>query len=212
MSDKKDFDLFGQLAQIEWLLHRHHQYSQRIYGPMSDPHRGQGRILALLKMQPEISQKDLSYLLDIRAQSLGELLAKLERSGYITRELSETDRRVMNIKLTEQGSQTTERHPDFDTLFDCLSEDEQVSFSGFLSRLIESMEQKLDTVQKKYDLNRTERPFHMHGGTSRGRRSSRFPEETVPFGRAVSDPRKNDSRPRDSAPSPDPAEPENDQD
>lgn len=33
-------------------------------------HIGQGRVLAILKLKPEISQRDLSYLLDMSKQSL----------------------------------------------------------------------------------------------------------------------------------------------
>ena len=58
---------------------------------MLDPHRGQGRVLAILAENPEISQKKLSFLLDMRNQSLSELLAKLEKAGLITRVPSEEE-------------------------------------------------------------------------------------------------------------------------
>ena len=57
----------------------------------------------MLKLKPEISQKELSDLLDMRPQSLGELLGKLERNGYITRTPSERDQRVLIIRLTDAG-------------------------------------------------------------------------------------------------------------
>ena len=69
---ENNVDLIMQLTRVEWLLHRYHQQNHRHFGPMGDPRRGQGRVLAILKLQPEISQKDLSYLLDMRAQSLGD--------------------------------------------------------------------------------------------------------------------------------------------
>lgn len=50
-----------------------------------------------------------------RSQSLGELLAKLERSGYITRSPSEADRRVIGIHLTDAGKKASsleEQQPD----------------------------------------------------------------------------------------------------
>ena len=133
--NKKTLNLFGQFARVEWLLHRYHQHNHRVHGPMGDPHRGQGRILALLKMQPEISQKDLVFLLDMRPQSLGELLMKLERAGYITRTPSEADRRVMNIKLTDEGAKVTEHQNSFEKLFNCLIEEEQEILSGYLCTL-----------------------------------------------------------------------------
>ena len=72
--DEENYDLTEQFTRIEWLLHRYHQQNHTHYGPMGDPRKGQGRVLAVLKLQPEISQKDLLYLLDMRPQSLGELL------------------------------------------------------------------------------------------------------------------------------------------
>lgn len=46
---------------------------------------------AILRIQPEIKIKDLSYLLGIRQQSLRELLNKLEKSTYIKRKTSEEE-------------------------------------------------------------------------------------------------------------------------
>lgn len=135
-------DLQEQFAHLTWRLHRFHLRNHRDHGPMGDPHRGQGRILALLKLQPEISQKDLSYLLDMRPQSLGELLAKLERNDYITRAPSQADRRVLVIKLTEKGAREAEQSTADDELFSCLNEEEQAALSGYLDRIMAAMDEK----------------------------------------------------------------------
>lgn len=151
---------------------------------MGDPRRGQGRVLAILKMQPEISQKDLSYLLDMRPQSLGELLTKLEKNGYITRTPSETDRRVMNIKLTKEGTEATEeieKKFSFDELFDCLSEEEQKNLSSNLNRIIETLEAQIGDEQTERGGN----PFgdrfgEHHGRMPFGRHSVDFPFDHHP--------------------------------
>ena len=143
---RKDDQLLEKLLRVQWLMHRYHQQKLREYGPMGNPYRGQGRILALLKLRPEISQKDLGYLLDMRPQSLGELLMKLERSGYITRMPSEEDKRVLNIHLTEEGEKAAEQagqRPDHGGLFDCLSDEEQETLGVLLGRIINSLEQQL---------------------------------------------------------------------
>lgn len=141
-------DLGEQFVKICRLLHMRQHRSHQRHGPMADPHRGQGRVLALLKMRPEISQKDLSYLLDIRPQSLGELLAKLERGGYITRTPSEADNRVMNITLTEAGAAVTEQQAeDGPDLFAELNAEEQGVLSGYLGRVIEGMEKVLGDAE-----------------------------------------------------------------
>ena len=136
-------ELFEKIMRLQWLLQRQHMQNHGARGPFSDPTRGQGRVLALLKMQPEISTKDLSYLLNIRQQSLSELLAKLEKAGYITRFPLESDKRVVMVRLTEKGKDARQEAPNFTDLFDCLNPEEQSSFGDYLSRIIEKAEEEL---------------------------------------------------------------------
>ncbi len=146
MNDDKS-ELLEQLIRLESLLRYRHMQTHRERGPMGDPHRGQGRILALLRLKPELSQKELSAILDMRSQSLGELLAKLERQGFISRTPSEGDRRSVDIHLTDAGKAAGgkgEESPDADSLFACLSGDEQSALSGYLGRLIASWEGQLE--------------------------------------------------------------------
>ncbi len=71
---------FMQLMHLYGHLYRH-QMQQTYRNKDINPYKGQGRVLALLKMQPEIMQKELGYLLDISTQALAELLNKLEKKG-----------------------------------------------------------------------------------------------------------------------------------
>lgn len=144
MSDNKP-DLYEQYVRLVWLERRSQLQNLKEFGPMANPHQGQGRVLALLKLKPEISQKELSMILDIRSQSLGELLAKLERSGYITRTPSEADRRVMLVRLTDAGriaAKQGEEQSDSDELFGCLDEEEQAVLSGYFKRIIAELEKR----------------------------------------------------------------------
>ena len=144
--DNDTTTLLNQLYRLEWLLRRKEFERYREGGPWGSPHRGQGRVLALLKLHPEISQKDLGAILDIRSQSLGELLAKLEKQGLIERESSEEDKRVMMVRLTEAGKaggEEQEASSDADSFASCLSEEERTNFAGYLRRIIESLEEEL---------------------------------------------------------------------
>lgn len=149
-------DLMGLFARLEWLLHRYYHQHRMAYGPMGNPHRGQGRVLSLLKMQPEITQKELTYLLDMRPQSLGELLARMEQNGYITRTVSESDRRIIDIKLTEAGAEAAnqrDQQPDFNEVFESLSQEDQDTFKEYLNRIIDSLEQKMEAEQTSKDFD-----------------------------------------------------------
>jgi len=136
--------LVKQLFRFDWLVRRKYMRNRGKGGPFGDTIRGQGRVLALLKMQPEISQRDLSYLLDMRPQSLGELLAKLEASGYITRSVSEDDRRVMIIRLTDAGkAAASEGEGQFafaGEVFACLTDEELTNLGNYLDKIIKQLE------------------------------------------------------------------------
>lgn len=136
-------ELYEKLGRPMRLLHKNHLRAYAERGPMADPTRGQGRIIAILKMQDSISTKDLSYLLDIRISSLNELLSKMEKAGYITREPSENDKRVMLVKLTEKGKSEQQQEWNPNAIFDCLSENEQKTFGEYLDRIINSIEANL---------------------------------------------------------------------
>lgn len=135
--------LYEKLGRLLRLLHKQHLRAYAERGPMADPTRGQGRIITILKMQDGISTKDMSYLLDIRISSLNELLSKMEKAGYIKRESSEADKRVMLVKLTEKGKSEQQQEWTPGEIFDCLSEDEQKDFGEYLDRVIASIETNL---------------------------------------------------------------------
>jgi DNA-binding MarR family transcriptional regulator len=114
--------------------------------PWLDPSQGQGRVLALLQLQPESTQKDLTFLLGMSRQATAELLSKLEKQGLIEREPSAGDRRVVVVRLTEAGraaEQATERPPHgTPELLDVLDDDEVEQLSGYLGRILERAEQE----------------------------------------------------------------------
>lgn len=132
--------LYEKLTQLQWLLHKRQIRGWAENGPMADTTRGQGRILAILKLKDDISTKDLSYLLGVRVSSLNELLSKLEKGGYVTREPSKQDKRVMLVKLTEKGRNEQQPQPyDFGDIFSCLSYGEQKAFGEYLDRIIAAL-------------------------------------------------------------------------
>lgn len=136
-------ELYEKFSRLQWLMQKQHLRARAAVGPMADTSRGQGRILAFLKMKDGISTKDLSYLLGIRVSSLNELLAKLEKAEYIIREPSQTDKRVILIYLTEKGRQEEELEPESPDMFACLSQEEQEILSQYLDRIIQSLEGEL---------------------------------------------------------------------
>lgn len=147
--DSESRHLSEHFFHIGMLLHRYQTETAREHGPMGSPFKGQGRILAILKLKPEISHRELSYLLGISTQSMSELLRKLEAKGYVKRVPSEQDRRSMNILLTEEGKKAVDQaggveDHDPERLFDCFGEEEKELFKQYLERLEQAIIGRLD--------------------------------------------------------------------
>lgn len=161
--------LMEQFLRLQAMMQRYFMNRRREHGPFGNPHRGQGRVLNLLKLKPETTQKELSYLLDMRPQSLGELLGKLEKKGYITREQLESDRRVMVIKLTEAGMAAADNsEEEGETIFTVLSEEEQEAFKTIMTKLIDALELEMPEDE------RTRQGQPSHHGHNRGRHGHGF--------------------------------------
>jgi DNA-binding MarR family transcriptional regulator len=155
-------ELYEKFSHLQLLRHKQHLHSHAKGLPLADPSRGQGRILAILKMQDGISTKDLSYLLGIRVSSLNELLAKMEKNGYISREASEADKRVMLVKLTEKGKNEEQQDWNPGDIFACLTEEEKKTLAAYLDRIIANIETELGV-----DTDDDERDWWTHGGRER---------------------------------------------
>ncbi len=136
-ASNENMQLYEKLVTLQHLLMRQ-RFVRKGSGPIADPLRGQGRILALLKIKDGVSTKDMTSVLGIRTSSLNELLSKLEAKDYIMREQSEEDGRVMMVKLTDKGRAVEQPSGAAGTadMFDCLDEDEKKAFGDYLDRVI----------------------------------------------------------------------------
>lgn len=109
-----------------------------------DPWQGQGRILSALRRRHSISQKELGLLLDLRPQSLGELLQKLEANEYINRYRSPTDKRGLIVELTAKGEMFQTNKPDYDKLFVDLDYKERAALAKALEKVAERLQEQID--------------------------------------------------------------------
>ena len=132
---EKKSDLTSVFLETHHLLRRYMMiwYGKNFGG--LDPQQGQGRILSALRRMQSVSQKDLGYILDIRPQSLGELLQKLEQNGYIQRYRSTTDKRALIVELTEKGENFQLQKPDYKELFIGLTPQEKKSLKSSLGKI-----------------------------------------------------------------------------
>lgn len=107
----------------------------------------QKRILIILNESPALTQKELTERLGIQPGSASEILSKLEDTGLIVRTPNETDRRTIDLQLTEEGralaveaaQQRRKRH---EAMFACLSEEERQTLLLLLERICEDWESR----------------------------------------------------------------------
>ncbi len=127
--------LISAFLETYHLMHRYHMmwYGKNFGG--LDPKQGQGRILTALRRMNSIPQRELGFMLDIRPQSLGELLQKLENNGYIRRYQSPTDKRALIVELTEKGETFQLKRPNYDELFVGLNRREQMELKKSLEKV-----------------------------------------------------------------------------
>lgn len=145
--DQKLFPRFRRLGGLlRHQAHAQHPGHRGPFGPAADPTQGQGRILAALKLRDGVPTKDLAFILDLRVPSLNELLGKLEKAGYITREPSAEDRRIVLIHLTEEGRAAEQLDPEQqqEQAFAVLDEQERARLGQYLDRIIEHLEESTE--------------------------------------------------------------------
>ena len=100
----------------------------------------QRRILIILQETGSITQRELTEKLGIQPGSASEVIGKLDAAGLIRRVPSETDRRTMDIQLTEKGRELAEeaaakRQDRHQEMFACLSAEEQETLLALLEKL-----------------------------------------------------------------------------
>ena len=147
--EKREFN--EKFMELLYSIRKFHMLSHKNVSPLQDTSRGQGRILAMLRLKSKITAKDLSYILGIRQQSLNETLQKLEKEGYIVRTPSPKDRRVMLISLTEKGKEIKPVQHDYLDVLDEFSDEELKQFTSYIDRLRNACDQQIKTIASPED-------------------------------------------------------------
>ncbi len=177
IEERRQIPLTRKLMRTSRLLNRY--LDQPDLRSEMNEYRGQGRVLKMLKLKPEISQRELGMLLDMRPQSLGEILTKLEKKGYIERKTNDEDKRRKLVILTEEGKNADDsiRKPlDEEKIFEGFTEEEKVQAGDFLLRIGDNLDKYTDP-----NMPRGPRFGHGHGpfghGGPRGPRGFGAPRE-----------------------------------
>jgi DNA-binding MarR family transcriptional regulator len=170
-------DLALKFMRLTWLANGRRAQSFRGRGPLADRTRGQGRLLAALKLKDNISTRDLAAVLGMSTASLNELIGKMVKAGYVTREQSPDDGRVMLVALTDAGRAVEQAEsPDGTDIFECLTDEEKETLSGYLDRIIAALSERmgLDPEHDGFALAMEERMRLLEEMGGSGRRGGGF--------------------------------------
>ena len=80
------------------------------------PARGQALILSILAGREALSQRALQQMLGVQPGSMSEIVTKLERKGYLSREKG-GDRRGNMLRITDAGRQAIPQDGDGDEAY-----------------------------------------------------------------------------------------------
>ena len=198
MKSELDVKLNDSFRKVSALVRRTKNEERRGNAPTT-----QNRVLTILSMNDGINQRQLSYILGVRPQSSGEIIAKMEVNDLVTRVRDETDSRVHRIFLTEKGKERVDQlasHGE-NSLFDVLSYEEKETMLTSLEKIIDSqpemeprhmgrgMEKRDHGFPREQEMFPHEPNRGCHGGRDEGRRdcsrpaTGRFPEKGFDFDR-----------------------------
>ncbi len=97
----EDYDPVTKLVHHFWDI-------SRVLHQTSNGRGSQKRILTILLRNGSVTQSALTEHLGIKPGSASETLSKMESTGLIHRSESKTDRRTVDIELTEHGKAEAE--------------------------------------------------------------------------------------------------------
>jgi DNA-binding MarR family transcriptional regulator len=136
-----EVEIVRMLSRLNALSRRAPTSPQEV--PEAPRGHGRGRMLGLLHDHGEMSQSQIASLLDIRPQSLSEMLAKAETDGVIARRQSTEDKRQTLVSLTELGQSRVETYREnhrrqAEEFLDPLTDDEKTALAEILRKLIDA--------------------------------------------------------------------------
>lgn len=134
-----------------------HRKIMQHYLDKTGVYQAQHRLLIEVFQNPSASQNDLARSMEVSPATIAVALKKLEKGGYIHREMDEGDNRFNKITLTEKGNRVVEQSRKiFETtnqkVFEGFTEDEKSVLLTLLQKLnhnLTKMEDEIKTEKRK---------------------------------------------------------------
>ena len=105
------------------------------------------KLLHQIKKNPGLSQNDLVDILEVSKESISISVRRLEKKGFIIREIDQTDKRKNLLYLSEQGLDILDKvwvsqNETYELLLEPLSEQEKQELQRLFELIMDSARQK----------------------------------------------------------------------
>jgi len=132
-----------------FLISKIHRLSGRVFARMLrhydiEINPAQGRILFVLWREDGIPIRELAKRTSLGKSTLTSMLDRLEEAGYVARERSETDRRVVLVRRTDkdraaQAAYDRVSKAMIDVYYSGLTDEEIAAFERTLERILDNL-------------------------------------------------------------------------
>jgi len=141
------------IQQIIGFAIRHRKVMQN-YLDETGVYQAQHHLLMRISHDRCASQKDLAMSMDISASTVAVSLKKLEKGGYIKKEMDKGDNRLNKITITEKGNRVIEQSRQIfesahQRLFEGFTEEEKCTLSALLKKLDGNLTGMEDEIKSK---------------------------------------------------------------
>lgn len=127
------------IRQIIGFAMKHRKIMQN-YLDETGVYQAQHHLLMIISHNQNASQKELAMSMDVSPATIAVSLKKLEKGGYIKKEMDKGDNRLNQITITEKGNKVIEQSKQIfestdQKVLEGFSEEEKVNLSALLRKL-----------------------------------------------------------------------------
>ncbi len=148
-----DKEIIHQIINVS-LKHRRVMQSEL---DITGVYHSQHRLLMEIARNPNASQVDIAKKMDVSAVTIAVSLKKLEKGGYIKRDIVEEDNRLNKIIITEKGNKVVNQSREIfaatdKRMLDKLTDEERYSLFTLLNKIdnnIANIEEEIKQNKKR---------------------------------------------------------------
>ena len=138
LSENPYYKLWVMLHQTRDSLHKVREKEVAKYGITAT----QSAVLFIISaLGDKATQTQISRWLLREPHSISNILARMEKQGYINKTMNPENKGEMLVRLTDKGNQSYKKTSNIDLIkeiFSCLSEEERLQLSSSLKKLRDS--------------------------------------------------------------------------